>query len=128
MTMKIMYFVFIFIFTASVGIAQNSNTGKTTFAILGGVNFQNFTGKDFHGSDLNNELVIGYHAGVNAQIPIVPEFYFQPGLLFSTKGAKNTAGGITNTYTVSYIELPLNLVYKGALGSGFVMVGLGPYV
>jgi hypothetical protein len=24
--------------------------------------------------------------------------------------------------------LPLNLVYKGALGNGFILVGLGPYI
>jgi hypothetical protein len=73
-------------------------------------------------------MLVGYHIGVNAQIPIVPEFYFQPGLLFSTKGAKTTTGSLTSTYKLSYVELPLNFVYRGLLGSGYVIVGFGPYV
>ena len=125
MRTKIMYVVFMLVFITSAGIAQNS---KTSLAILGGVNFQNFTGKDFNGNSLDNDLILGFHAGINAQIPIAPEFYFQPGLLFSTKGSENTEAGITSTYNLSYVEVPLNLVYKGALGSGFIMVGLGPYV
>lgn len=105
-------------------MAQSS----TAFAVLGGVNLQNLNGKDYLGNKLENDMILGFHAGVNAQIPIAPEFYFQPGLLFSTKGAKNTDLGITSTYHLSYIELPLNLVYKGAVGSGYIMVGFGPYV
>jgi hypothetical protein len=73
-------------------------------------------------------MIIGFHAGVNVQIPIAPEFYFQPGLLFTTKGAEKTYGSLTGTYKLSYIELPLNVVYKGLLGKGYIMVGFGPYI
>lgn len=109
-------------------MAQSETTRRTTFAILGGVNFQNLNGEDMSGNKLENDLIVGYHAGLNLQIPVAPEFYFQPGLLFSTKGAKNTTESITSTYNLSYIELPLNFVYKGQLGNGFFMVGLGPYI
>lgn len=113
---------------ATVLQAQSVENGRTNFGILGGINAQNFFGKDFQGNELENDLATGFHVGVNAQIPIAPEFYFQPGLLFSTKGAKNRDKAITTTYQLSYIELPLNLVYKGLLGNGYVMVGLGPYL
>lgn len=106
----------------------NAQSTKTSVAVLGGVNFQNLNGKNLDGSTLENDLIVGYHAGINVQIPIAPEFYFQPGILFTTKGAKNTNGLITSTYNLSYLELPLNLVYKGLLGNGFVMLGFGPYV
>jgi hypothetical protein len=109
-------------------IAQTCVPGKTSFAVLGGVNFQNLNGKDMSGNKLENDLIVGYHFGVNAQIPVAPEFYFQPGLQFSTKGAKNTVSSLTNTYKLSYIELPLNFVYKGLLGNGYFMIGLGPYL
>jgi len=108
--------------------AQNSTTGRTSFAVLGGVNFQNLNGEDMSGDKRENDLIVGYHFGVNAQIPVAPEFYFQPGLQFSTKGAENTGNVLTTTYNLSYIELPLNFVYKGLLGNGYFMVGLGPYV
>lgn len=119
--------VFFLVFSAGLAHAQSAQDSKTSFGILAGVNFQNLNGKNFDGSSLNNDMIIGFHAGFNAQIPIAPEFYLQPGLLFSTKGAKNTEGEVNSTFELYYLELPLNLVYKGALGNGFIMVGFGPY-
>lgn len=128
--MKTIQVTLILVFTLFITsvMAQSDVPGKTSFAVLGGVNFQNLNGKDNSGDKLENDLIVGYHFGVNVQIPVAPEFYFQPGLQFSTKGAKNTVSAITNTYKLSYIELPLNFVYKGLLGKGYFMIGLGPYV
>lgn len=117
-----------FTLLASMAIAQSNSNGKTSFAILGGVNFQNLNGENDSGDKLENDLIVGYHFGVNAQVPVAPEFYFQPGVQFSTKGAKNKDNEITSTYKLSYIELPLNFIYKGQLGNGYFMVGFGPYV
>ncbi|MFO7851901.1 MAG: porin family protein [Bacteroidota bacterium] len=114
--------------SASLAMAQTAEKGKMSFGILGGVNFQTLTGTDHSGGDLDNDMLIAYHAGINIQVPIAPEFYFQPGLLYSLKGAKNTSGSVTSSTKVSYIELPLNFVYKGRLGNGFFMLGLGPYL
>jgi hypothetical protein len=120
--------ILVFLLLVSSAIAQTGEIGKTSFAVLGGVNFQNLNGENTNGNKLENDLIIGYHFGGNVQIPVAPEFYFQPGLLFSTKGAKNTASDLTSTYKLSYIELPLNFVYKGMLGNGYFMIGLGPYL
>src|SRR5450759_2419887 len=128
MKTKIIPFALILLLSSSIAIAQSTDKGEMSFAILGGVNLQNLTGKDNNGDKLKNDMLVGFHGGVNIQIPIAPEFYFQPGLLFSTKGAKNSYGSLTGTYKLSYIELPLNVVYKGSLGNGFIMVGFGPYV
>lgn len=99
-----------------------------SFAILGGLNFQNLNGKAYNGDKLKNDMLLGYHAGINIQIPVAPEFYFQPGVLFAVKGAKNTSGSVTSTTKLNYIEMPLNLVYKASLGQGFFMLGFGPYL
>jgi hypothetical protein len=128
MKTKLITIAIMLILSASLAVAQTAERERMSFGILGGVNFQNLTGQDHTGSKLANDMLIGYHAGINIQIPVAPEFYFQPGLLFSIKGAKNTAGVLTSTTKISYIEMPLNLVYKGRLGNGFVMVGFGPYV
>jgi hypothetical protein len=106
-------------------IAQDADTGKISFAVLGGVNFQNITGKDWDASRLANDLIIGYHAGVSAQIIFMPQFCFQPGLLFSAKGTKWPDSKVDRLY---YVELPLNIVYKGLLGKGHIMIGIGPYI
>lgn len=128
MKTKLILFTAMLLLSASLGFAQRSDKAKTSFGVLGGVNFQNFNGKDAGGDNLENDMILGYHAGLNIQIPIAPQFYFQPGLLFSTKGSKSTYGSITSTTKLSYIEMPLNLVYKASLGSGYFLLGFGPYL
>ncbi len=99
---------------------------KTTFGIRAGVNFQNITGKDDAGNKLDNKLKAGFNVGVNAEIPIAPEFYIQPGVLFTTKGAK--AKGSDAKINISYIEVPVNFLYKPELGDGHLLLGVGPYI
>ncbi len=103
-----------------------------SFGLRGGVNFQNLNGQDVNGDDLKNDLIIGFNFGINAEIPIAPEFYFQPGLLFTTKGAKKEdfplGQSIKSRINISYIELPLNLLFKPILGNGHILLGLGPYI
>ena len=98
---------------------------KTTFGIRAGVNFQNLNGKDDSGDDLDYKLKTGFHAGVNAEIPVGIDFYVQPGLLFSTKGAKADVGD--GKINLSYLELPVNFIYKPELGQGRMVLGFGPY-
>lgn len=132
MKTRIFTIALIFILSAPFAIGQTAEKGKTSFGILGGINFQNLNGKFTSGDKLANDMLLAYHFGVNVQIPIVPEFYFQPGLMFAVKGAKNTTSIFGTEFTdktkINYIEMPLNLVYKGALGNGFVMIGFGPYL
>ena len=128
MKTKLIAIALTLVLSISLTIAQGQDRAKTSVGVLGGINFQNFNGKDYDGDKLSNDMIIGYHAGLNLQIPIVPDFYFQPGLLFSTKGAKNTEGAIESTYKLSYIELPLNLLYKSLVGNGYILLGFGPYV
>lgn len=127
---RLLSMLLILVLSASFALAQEKT--KMSVGILGGLNFQNLNGKLSSGDKLENDMLLGFHGGVNVQIPIAPEFYFQPGLMFSKKGAKNTytimGAEFTNQIKINYIEMPLNLVYKGAIGNGFVMLGFGPYL
>jgi hypothetical protein len=128
MKKRLFSMILIFTLSGSMAFAQGTGVSKTSFAILGGVNLQNLNGKDASDNKLENDMLAGFHAGVNAQLPVAPKFYFQPGLMFSTKGAKNTEGELSGKIKLSYIELPLNFVYKAPVGSGYFMLGFGPYV
>jgi len=123
MKTRIFYFILIFAFSTTVAISQ-----KTTFGILGGGNFQNMNGKDNAGNKLDYKLITCFHAGIHLFTPIAPEFWFQPGLLFSTKGANNKVADPDLKYRLSYLELPLNIVYRGEMRDGSVMLGFGPYM
>jgi hypothetical protein len=136
MKTRLISIVLILMLSVPLGIAQSTDKAKISFAIFGGVNFQNVNGKDHNGDKLKNDMIIGYHAGFNTQIPISPEFFFQPGLRFSVKGAKDNfftppikaSGDFTTTTRLSYIEILLNLFYKPQLGKGYILLGFGPYI
>lgn len=107
--------------------SSSSSTGKmVSFQIRAGVNFQNLNGK-IGGTDPENKLLTAFHAGVDVPIMIAPEFYIQPGVLYSMKGAKNKNNSDIKTQ-LSYIEVPVNFVYKPMLGMGHLILGVGPYM
>ena len=112
--------------------SANCQSSGFSFGLRGGAGMQNINGKDLSGDPLKLSMVPGFNAGVVLGIPIAPDFYFQPGLLFTTKGAKSKdkflGMDMAVEYNLSYIELPLNLLYKPVLGSGHLLLGFGPYV
>lgn len=100
---------------------------SATFGLRAGVNFQNINGKQYDGSDVNGKLKTGFNVGVNAEVPVAPDFYVQPGVLFSTKGAKSKDDDDIKI-NLSYIEVPINFLYKPELGDGKLLLGIGPYI
>ena len=107
--------------------AQNHTTWmkKTTFGIRAGVDFQNINGKDYNGNKMNNNIIPGFNTGVNLEIPMTKGFYLQPGLLLKTRGAEYSDH---KTVHLAYLEIPVNFVYKPALGTGHLIAGFGPYI
>jgi hypothetical protein len=112
-----------------VSVVLTANGQGIRPGVEAGINFQNLNGKSQNGDKLTNKLMPGFHGGVNVLIPIAPEIYFQPGLLFSVKGASSDLIGIPHDLKIklNYLELPLNLLYRGQLGDNFVLLGFGPY-
>jgi len=110
-------------------ITTLSLQAQIRFGAKGGLNLQNITGKDDEGDKLENDLKPGFHLGAFADIPIAPDFYFEPGLLFSTKGCKFDITPDTKvSMNLSYIELPLNLIFRPQFGESHLIVGFGPYL
>jgi hypothetical protein len=114
--------------TAAAVVLSASAYSQFTFGVRAGVNFQNMNGKDDAGDKVKNDLTIGFNAGVNVELPVVQDFFLQPGLLFSTKGAKNIGEVNGLKASISYLELPINFLYKPLLGKGHLLLGFGPYV
>jgi len=106
-------------------ISQARAQSGVTFGVRAGINFQNLTGKDEQGDKYSNKLKTGFNIGGNAEIPVAPDFFLQPGLLFSTKGAKFKNSDVKTN--LSYIEIPVNFIYKPVLGDGKLLLGMGPY-
>jgi len=113
------------LFSAPLFAQMTANAGRTTFGLRAGVNFNTFNGEDDDNNKLDNKISTGFHAGLNAEIPIGAGTYIQPGVLYSVKGAEYKNGGQTK---LSYVEIPLNFIYKPMVGTGNMLLGFGPYV
>lgn len=111
-------------FTAS---AQSTSTSSGIgFGIRAGVNLQNLNGKDGNGDKLENKLVPRFQGGLTVDIPLADQFYIQPGVLFSGKGAKDKESDAN--VSISYIDVPVTFLFKPVLGTGRMLLGVGPYV
>jgi hypothetical protein len=110
----------------------NTQSDGITFGLRAGFDMQNFNGKDRSGDKLEFSMVPRFNAGAVIGIPVADDFYVQTGLLFSTKGAKYEEQffgmNYTTEYSLSYLELPMNLLYRPALGNGHILLGFGPYI
>jgi Outer membrane protein beta-barrel domain len=112
-------------FTATAQSTKTTASG-ISFGIRAGVNLQNINGKDFDGDKLENKLVPRFQGGVLVDIPLADQFYIQPGLLFSGKGAKEKDSD--DNVSISYLDIPVTFLFKPLLGTGHMLLGVGPYV
>src|SRR5690625_1328438 len=110
---------------------------QTTFGIKAGPSFSNLTSKSGGDKD-NSDILVGLQGGVYANIPIAPQFYIQPSLMYEGKGGKKS-----ETYSddelelradvkerLHYLTLPVDFLFKPEMpnGSGAWIIGVGPYI
>lgn len=117
---------------AAVVLLTVAAQAQISFGVRAGAGLQNINGKDADGDKLENKMIPGFNIGVNVEIPVADEFYVQPGLLFATKGAKEEYEvigiDVTAKKSLSYLEIPINFLYKPQLGNGKLICGFGPYL
>lgn len=92
------------------------------------------------GEEANFDTRISWKAGLIAQVPVGTSVYFQPQLNLLSKGGKIDEtetvdyNGIPLTATIkgdaklTYLELPLNLVYSPGGEDGGFFIGIGPTI
>jgi hypothetical protein len=102
-------------------------TSKPPLRFIAGINFQNINGRYSNGDDLNNDPIMGFHIGLNAEFRLTNEIYIRPGLIYNQKGTR-WASNPDISEKVNYIDLPLPLVYQPQLGKGNLLLGFGPYI
>jgi hypothetical protein len=101
--------------------------GQTKFGIVAGPNFSSATVKSATGDKETGDLLVGVRAGVTADLQLADEFYIGTGLLYAGKGTKDKDNSDFKT-TLSYLQIPINFLFKPEVGSGKLNLGAGPYV
>ena len=78
---------------------------------------------------ISTNSVTTYNLSVIVEKPFKNSFYLQSGLGVIGKGVITYENAQTATYKLTYLDIPLNLLYKFNLpGSGKLYVGAGPYL
>jgi len=115
---------------------------QVSFGVKAGYSLAGMSSKnaitDNTSEQAHTKTISAFHAGVIADISLTKNFSLQPGLFYSAKGAKvdqligggpaSTPQRVTSTARLNYLELPVNFLYKRALGPGKIFAGFGPYL
>jgi hypothetical protein len=94
------------------------------FGVKAGVNFSTYTGDD--AGDLGT--LTGFQVGGLYELPVSEAFFIQPEVLFTLKGAKSSADGVTTKLTPFYVQVPVKALYKFNVGTGKITIAAGPYL
>ncbi len=86
-------------------IASTANAQHNNFGIKGGLNY--YTIKSENNSSFDPK--IGFNLGLISHIHLADQFAFQPELVFSTQGTKNSMN--STKWNLNYINLPLLFQY-----------------
>lgn len=103
-------------------------SAQVSYGVRAGSNFSSVTTK-IQGAKNTTNMLVGIAAGVYAYLPVAPQLYLQPSLMYEGKGGAQTVQGYKIKTRLNYLTLPVDLLYKPEMpnGSGSWMVGLGPY-
>ena len=121
--------LFVFLLTPHINVAQ------VQWGVRVGMNVANSDYTDSGGNEAQRENIVNMHLGMTLDIPVLG-FFVQPSLMYQGKGFKgnNAWAAVTGEENefqanLSYIVLPVNLIFKPKLGtSGRLLLGAGPYL
>jgi opacity protein-like surface antigen len=103
-----------------VALSTTISFAQAQFGATAGLNMSNVVGD---GESLGMKM--GMHIGASASIPFSDAMSLKTGALYSMKGASDSEGGADLTWSLSYIEIPLNLSFAV---SDQMSLMAGPYV
>src|ERR1044071_313549 len=106
--------------TATVLILSVSAMAQIRVGVKAGASLDNQKMNVNQGSMYAGSDYKGFHAGLVSEVNLTGNFYLQPQLLFSRKGATHLSSMSAHETKIrlSYVELPVNLVYKFDLPFG----------
>lgn len=107
---------------------------QVRWEIKAGLNYSNITAKDSDGNKANTSFVPGIYLGLGAALHLSDRFAVQPTFVYARRGFKQDGAsdfiGLGNDFDarVSYIELPVDLMYSPKIGPGNLLLAAGPYI
>lgn len=154
MNKRSIFLILGFIILLSTSIELNAQRGnrapKTKFGIRAGFNISDLTSAK--GLDMLNGLAfyndkleyvgftdtkpwkMGFNAGFTLQTELNDSWFIQPSLIFTTKGYKLNTQGVEINCNASYVQVPIDILFKYEINDGFnfvlqggLFLGVGVY-
>ena len=91
--------------------------------IKAGLNLANLSVED---DNVETDSKIGFQVGAFYELSAGEDLMIRPGLLYSTKGAKEPEGD--ESISVNYLDIPIDVVYKLDVGNNKLGFHAGPYI
>jgi len=140
------FLIYLFVFNSSFGqvrIGITSGTGLSRITIKDERVFGE-VGSDYYSSNATTRNSWTYYGGLMAAFKVSNALEFRTKLLANSKSWKeravykisSSAAGSNpkdstasqRTYRISYLELPMNLIFLSPLGKSKILFGVGPYI
>ncbi|MEZ4910124.1 MAG: porin family protein [Saprospiraceae bacterium] len=96
---------------------------KAQLGVRAGLNFSS-TNIEFAGISASTDSKVGFHVGLVNDFMLSDKLTFRPGVLLSFKGGKSDA----ESTNLTYIDIPLSLVYNFSGGDTGFFAEVGPYL
>lgn len=116
---KLILFALMVTVSGQVSVAQS-----TRFGVKGGLNIDNIS-TNFPIVRDGKKNMLGFSAGVLAEVSLGKRFSLQPQLLYNVKGVKYNVPDHSHSVKINSIDLPIYAVYKPLPG---ISIGAGPNV
>jgi len=112
--------------------SANAQEKPLTFGVRAGLNINSLSSDNAAGElykDLSSRA--GYHVGVVMDWKVAGDFYIQPGVYFTNRGAKSefSEEGFNSELKInmSYLQIPVLAQYRFDVGAVKIDVATGPY-
>lgn len=76
-------------------------------------------------ANIEGDARIGIHVGAFLDLPFGKKASLRPQILYSSKGFKSNS--TSETVSVNYLHIPIDLVFKSEVGAGSFFIGGGGY-
>lgn len=108
-----------------VALTTTISFAQAQFGGVVGFNSSAIASSDDNGLAMEDGRM-GICLGGTAHFPLGDAMQLRTGLIYSQKGASETASGVTTTLKLDYLEIPIDFAYM--LGDGGFALSGGPYI
>ena len=115
-----------FTLVSMILLVSAASKAQTNVGFTIGGTYSSITAK-LSGISISPKYKAGITAGLVLDASLSSNLSFQPELNYVQKGLKSDQDGVKDVVTYSYLELPLNVVYRAQKERGF-FIGAGPSI